>query len=878
MYLKGCLLVNYVLQRSLGAYQKNRCSVIPSFKMDVNMIDTPDKALRKEVLVGTISSWPFYLVSIPKNKENMVSFTHIFENGTIFEDTISETVYSQEMINDETHNDADIHLWCLSLGQTVQLVHKITFGPLFVSDIPIVSLATIWDTENQALTQILLRKHQWIVEEAESVGGGWIEMRQVQLKPLHTISNMKSIAVPAGEESIYNNACFSYLKYGLIPVLTNTRLIFFPYYHTNNWNEQTFLEDKMWPSPSSFELKVWSNNSSQEPSPIVFELDLYIEKLLKETNCGSFGTYLDHFHTEFIPSYERKIDSSSMQNFEGVTIIAGGLGKTVLIVTRLQITPWKRYVVPFHTKIWTLKNPVRTPIKAIQAGFSFMLGKKHKAHNCRQYCIGNEYKLMEFYQNDGLEDIQISSELGQYLLSEYKTYTKNTEYREKLFKLEISRLKARINQTVASLVSHKKRNKELEEEISKVNEKNKNMLNHMEDLNASLYVSKFHIENLSTALQATKEIETMDIESTNFLSIMEKQYLSSFVKELITKNSLLKKAYTELYNTFLTQNGAIQLQPILLQPFDNSVSLFNNSFNSQHLTHELLYDACNNEYLFLEKDFNEASLNYMLNKNTNILLKSDAENRLTYLLKSNGETKIEVQPSFSNTQLFMPPKSKKKYINNSKIIKSFSAPNLLSFRFSKTSHSILDNVYKESKNIYKMSMSNFSEPVSIDNKIRHSYSLNFFEEELHHRQCNKSNFELPIYSDIHKNLFINHVLNKKSSHETISANSTNSFLLKKHWTSPRSFSSPTQFISPVISTFSTVLEGSSVFLNNNTKTILSNSLLKSTPTNEHFLGFHDIKDKNIWNSIFSKWSKLVHIRYPSTNISENNANFMIIKD
>lgn len=112
---------------------------------------------------------------------------------------------------------------------------------------------------------------------------------------------------------------------------------------------------------------------------------------------------LNHFHTEFLTSYKRKIDNSSTLDFEGVTIIAGGIGKTVLVVVQLRIMPLKRSVIPFNLKIWTLKSPARTPIKAIQAGFSSILGKKLKTHNCREFCINNnEYKLMESYQNDGL--------------------------------------------------------------------------------------------------------------------------------------------------------------------------------------------------------------------------------------------------------------------------------------------------------------------------------------------------------------------------------------------------------------------------------------------------------------------------------------------
>ncbi|KAG5440796.1 hypothetical protein PCK2_000232, partial [Pneumocystis canis] len=374
------------------------------------------------------------------------------------------------------------------------------------------------------------------------------------------------------------------------------------------------------------------------------------------------------------------------------------------------------------------------------------------------------------------EHMQTFSELGQYLLSECKTYTENAEHREKLFKLEISRLKAKMNETGVSLIFYKKRNKELEEEIYKVNKKNKDIVNHIEDLNALLSLSKSHIQNLSSTLQTTKselahirlfsqhrqtiekqmtlmkaeksilekkleqslkigmflkkkwtqseqlitvletqinglknskekkkiqnliknlnnykEIETMDIESIKLFPNIEKSYLFSFVKELITKNSLLKKAYTDLYNVFsMTQNEKIQ-QQILLQPLNNANSLFNNSLNLQHTVHNVLYNISNNEYWFLEKAFIEASLNCELNKNTNkntnALSKSDTENKQIYLSESNDETGIEIQ-SFTNPQLFVPTKSEKLYIKNSRITKTLSAPNLLSSGLLQSSYSI----------------------------------------------------------------------------------------------------------------------------------------------------------------------------------------------
>ncbi|KAG5520193.1 hypothetical protein PMAC_001270 [Pneumocystis sp. 'macacae'] len=401
MSLNGCILANYILQRSLGL-QGNQYLTIPCLKVDVNTIDTPRRALRKEILLGTISSWPFYLVSVPKNRQNIPFFTHFFEDEIFFENITNENEYSRDVVSEETRNDSDIHFWSLSLGRPVQLEFKITFGPLSISNVPIALLTTIWDVERQTLVQVILRKHPWIPEEVESTGGGWVEVRKVRFKDFYAVSDIKSMAVPAGEESIYRNTCFSYLKHGLIPVLTNTRLIFFPYCYVNNWNDQILIEDRMWPLPSSFELEIWSNSSTQEPSPIVFELDLYIEKLLKDTNQGYSELYLSYFHTEFITSYKRKIDNSSPLDFKGVTIMAGGLGKTVLIITQLQIVPWERSVIPFHTRIWTLKNPVYRPIKVIQAGFSFLLGKKHQKHNCHQYCINNEYKLLYSYQNDGL--------------------------------------------------------------------------------------------------------------------------------------------------------------------------------------------------------------------------------------------------------------------------------------------------------------------------------------------------------------------------------------------------------------------------------------------------------------------------------------------
>lgn len=236
MSLKGYFLVNYILQRSLGVHG-NQYPTIPYLKVDVNTIDTPNKALRREILLGTISSWPFYLVSVPKNRQNIPSFAHLFENEIFFENIENENQYSRDIVSEEARNESDIHLWSLSLDRPVQLKFKITFGPLSISDMPIVSLTTIWDVKKQTLVQVLLRKHLWISEEVESMGGGWIEVRQVRFGDFYEVTDMKSMAVPAGEESIYNNACFSYLKYGLIPVLTNTRLIFFPYY-MNNWNNQ----------------------------------------------------------------------------------------------------------------------------------------------------------------------------------------------------------------------------------------------------------------------------------------------------------------------------------------------------------------------------------------------------------------------------------------------------------------------------------------------------------------------------------------------------------------------------------------------------------------------------------------------------------------
>ncbi|EMR09922.1 hypothetical protein PNEG_01681 [Pneumocystis murina B123] len=400
---KSQFYVDYVFKRSLGISQRNQHPEVPILKIDINTIDTPDKALRRDILLGTISSWPFYLVSVPKCTQNIPYFLHFFENETMFENIRERNENVNDTEEEEIRYEGDIHLWQLTPNEKVKLMKKITFKPLSINNIPIISLETIWDTTKHTLTQVLLRRYICVTDEMESMCGGWIEVRRVQLSPQNNILDMKSMAVPAGEGNIYNHACFSYLKYGLIPVLTNTRIIFFPYYHMNNYDDQTLYDNKVWPSSSSFELEIWSNTSSKELLPVVFELDLYIEKLLEDTNhCSSNIPVLNHFHAEFITSYKRKINNSSLLDFEGVTIIAGGLGKTILIVTQLRIIPWKRTVIPFNIKIWSLKTPARTPIKAIQAGFSFTLGKKLEVHNCHEHCINNKYKLMESYQNDGL--------------------------------------------------------------------------------------------------------------------------------------------------------------------------------------------------------------------------------------------------------------------------------------------------------------------------------------------------------------------------------------------------------------------------------------------------------------------------------------------
>ncbi|KTW25997.1 hypothetical protein T552_03269 [Pneumocystis carinii B80] len=403
MTLKSQFYVDYVFKRSLGICQKSQDLEVPILKIDINTVDTPDKALRRDILLGTISSWPFYLVSVPKYTRNTPYFLHFFENEAMFENIIDRNEDINETEEEEVRDEGDIHLWLLSTNEKVKLMKKIIFKPLSINNIPIISLETIWDTIKYTLTQVLLRRHICVTDEMESMCGGWIEVRRVQLYSQNNIMDMKSMAVPAGEGNIYNHACFSYLKYGIIPVLTNTRVIFFPYYHMNDYDNQTSYDNKFWPPSSSFELEIWSNTSSKELLPIVFELDLYIEKLLADTNqCSPDALVLNHFHAEFMTPYKRKINNSSLLDFEGVTVIAGGLGKTILIVVQLRIIPWKRTAVPFNVKIWSLKAHVRIPIKVIQAGFSFMLGKKPEAHNCHEYCINDKYKLMESYQNDGL--------------------------------------------------------------------------------------------------------------------------------------------------------------------------------------------------------------------------------------------------------------------------------------------------------------------------------------------------------------------------------------------------------------------------------------------------------------------------------------------
>lgn len=93
---------------------------------------------------------------------------------------------------------------------------------------------------------------------------------------------------------------------------------------------------------------------------------------------------------------------------------------------------------------------------------------------CGTDCLNIKQNRLLFKQLE--KNVQIASELGQYLLSEYRTYNENTEYREKLLKLKISHLKIKKDQITSSLSLLKKRNNELEEEVSRINEKNEDIL------------------------------------------------------------------------------------------------------------------------------------------------------------------------------------------------------------------------------------------------------------------------------------------------------------------------------------------------------------------------------------------------------------------
>ncbi|KTW32181.1 uncharacterized protein T551_00863 [Pneumocystis jirovecii RU7] len=588
------------------------------------------------------------------------------------------------------------------------------------------------------------------------------------------------------------------------------------------------------------------------------------------------------------------------------------------------------------------------------------------------YC--DNIKENELLFNNLKKEIQTSLELSQYLLSECKTYTENAEYREKLLKLKILRLKVKKSQLEALLLSFEKRNKELEEETYRINEKNKQILSNMECLNKSLSASESYIQSLSDALETTKlelerirfsiyhkqtyekkisiieaeksvlekeleqslkigmffkekwtqseqlikilkmyidkdklgiteekdqvlvdklkncsEIKTISINSIMSLLTTEKPYLVSFVKELIIKNSLLKKAFMEhCTDLFTTQDKIIYLQQILCQQFNNADSLVNNSFNLYDMVYKLSHEY-NSDHLFLKK--NNTS-NYFLNKNTKIFSKFTKENEQIYSLKPFNKIKGRSEPYSINTS-FAQIKFKKLDFNDSKIIRSSSAPSILLSSNSLQSQNVLNNISEKSQYIAQNIMFSSSDSILINNKIRHSCSLDFYKDNLCYKKYNELNSKTPIYSDITCESFFKYAINKKLLYEIKkSSDFHDSFLLKKLWLSFRNFSLPTQFISPIISTFTTVPTESSIFLNNNTRSILTNSFLKSTIIDKHFLTNnskkkkHSIKlwknkinnkDKSIWNSIFNKWSRLIHVKYPSTSISADNADLIAVK-
>ncbi|KAG5520194.1 hypothetical protein PMAC_001271 [Pneumocystis sp. 'macacae'] len=578
----------------------------------------------------------------------------------------------------------------------------------------------------------------------------------------------------------------------------------------------------------------------------------------------------------------------------------------------------------------------------------------------------------EFLFNNLKKEIQISSELTQYLLSECKMYTENAEYREKLLKLKILRLRVKKSQLEALLLSIKKRNRELEEETYRINEKNKHILNSMECLNKSLYNSESYIQNLSNALETTKlelerirssiyckqaferririmeeeksvlenkleqslkigmffkkkwtqseqlvkilkthinenrleiiekkkqvlvnrlkscsEIKMININSIKPLLIIEKPHLISFIKELIIRNLLLN-TFMELYaNLFITKDEAIYLQQILSQQFNNTSFSISSLFNLYDMTYELFY-RYNNDHLFLEKNYNTSD--YFLNKNINILSTIAKKSQQIYLLGSFNKKRTKSRSYSIDTLLFMQTKSKRLDFSDLEIIISSSAPNILSFSNSLQLQSVSNNTFE---NIAQNIIFSSSDSIFINNKTRRVCSLNFCKDKLSYKKHNQLNSKIPNYSNVACKSFLKYAINKRLLHETKkSLNLHDSFLLKKFWLSFRNFSPPTQLMSPIISTFTTVPIESSIFLNNNIRTILSNSLLKPSITNKYFLTNNlkkrkygvrlwknktNNKDKSIWNSIFNKWLRLIHIKYSSTNTSADNTDLIVVK-
>ncbi|KTW25996.1 hypothetical protein T552_03268 [Pneumocystis carinii B80] len=580
---------------------------------------------------------------------------------------------------------------------------------------------------------------------------------------------------------------------------------------------------------------------------------------------------------------------------------------------------------------------------------------------CGTDCLNIRQNRLLFKQIE--KDMQIASELGQYLLSEYRAYNENAEYREKLFKLEIYHLKIKRDQIMTSLSFLKKRNKELEEEICRINEKNEDFLRNMEKMNILLSNSESNIQDLSDTLEATKlelersrsiidhkksiekHMDAMEIEkkflrneleqslqigiffkkkwqqSERLIDILKEQmngnklktdkekenvqtlidyfknypkiemntdsmksHLIIFIKELISKNSSLKKICTELYDILsIKYDETIHLQQFLSRN-NNYGSLSNDSYNLRNLKNMSHFNV--DRYLFSEKKLNQNSLNQVLNENinANILHNSDKENQKGYSSKFINEAKIKLKYDLIDN-LFMPVKFKKSYFNNSKITRSFSAPEImLLFSSSSKSQNTQDNSHEKTRYLSLTNMFNSPKSVSINNKRQNS-CLNL-SKELQHSQYNKLNSNFSIYLDAPNTSFFKDILYKKPLHEVKLEDLHDSFLLRKPWTTPRNFSPSTQFISPVISTFSTNSAESSVFLNNDTKAILSNTLLKSTITNKHFLSgtskkkkadtkplgknIHDNQNKSMWDSFFNKWPKLIHTKHSLISTSTKN--------